>query len=332
MIYSWQSGQWQHLQQRIHDGRLAHALLFSGPEGIGKNDFARAFAQALLCSSPLADGQACQQCNSCRWFSAGAHPDFLHVGVAEDAKSINVEQIRSLGHFLSLKSQQGRYKVVIISPADLMNVNASNSLLKTLEEPTPDTIIVLVGSRKAAFSATIRSRCQRVDFHFPAQPECISWLTAQSSLTPEEASAMLSIAKGAPLHALAMNTSDFWQTRTTFFSDLFNVAQGKENPVQVSERWLKQDIARNLSWFLTAVTDMIKLNILDTPNTLYHRDYIAALQTQARVLNLEALYRCYEQAADAQRLLRANMNSHLLVESILINWAGSSANTTRNTH
>ncbi len=321
MIYPWQHQQWQYLQQCIREQRLAHALLFSGPEGVGKNDFALSFVNALLCLSPLGDGLACQECSSCRWFMAGAHPDSTRITLATDKKVIGVDQIRSLGHFLSLKSQQGRYKVVVITPAEKMNVNAANSLLKSIEEPADDTIIVLVSSCVTALPATVRSRCQKLEFPCPKRSDTLAWL-AQSTASSEQAATLLAVAKGAPLHALAMARGETLEQRNAFFTDLFELAEGGLHPVKVGERWAKQDILQILSWFHGALADMIKLNMLGNSVAICHMDYIDALQARATKLDLAALYRCYEQVGSAQQLLKANMNAQLLLESILISWSG----------
>ena len=319
MIYPWQQAQWQHLQQRIHEKRLAHAFLFCGPEGIGKNDFSNAFSRSLLCLQPNSEGHACGKCNSCTWSDSGAHPDTLHIGLENDAKFITVDQIRSIGHFLSLKSQEGRYKVIVITPAEQMNVNAANSLLKNLEEPTSDTVVILVTSRATALPATIRSRCQKVEFPYPDHTLSTQWLRQQLE-QPDQAQTLLSIAKGAPLRALAMTQGGVFEKRSAFFQDIFSLARGQENPVSIGEKWIKQDIQQILSWFHSALADMIKLNMVDAPNAICHSDYYDTLQKCARRLNLKVLYQCYGRVEQAQGLLKANMNPQLIVESILIPW------------
>ena len=319
MIYPWQQTQWQHLQQRLKEGRLAHALLFTGPSGTGKNHFAQLFAKALLCSEPTADGSPCGQCSSCNWIKAESHPDMHTVMLEEDAKAISVNQIRALGHFVGLKSQQGRYKVILITPADAMNVNAANSLLKTLEEPTESVVIILVTHQVFNLPATIRSRCQKVDFPLPAQEMGLAWLSAQLPAA-ETAQIALSVAQGAPLDALHIAKEEGLSHRQVFFDDLFALANGEKHPVTIGEKWAKQNIQQYFAWFHSVLADMIKLNMLDQPQQICHLDYQEAMQNQARRLNLKQLYQCYERIGDAQRLLKANMNPQLLVESLLIPW------------
>ncbi|TPW18263.1 MAG: DNA polymerase III subunit delta', partial [Halothiobacillaceae bacterium] len=170
-LLPWHTALWQHLQERRHEGRLPHALLLTGPVGVGKNRFAVRFSQALLCEQPHAAGEACGQCRSCLWHQAGSHPDALEITLEEESKTIGVEQIRQVGHFLQLTRQQGLHKVVRITPAERMTMSAANGLLKSLEEPAAGAVILLITSRLSALSATIRSRCQRLEFTLPAREQ-----------------------------------------------------------------------------------------------------------------------------------------------------------------
>ena len=146
-------------------GRLASSYLFAGEEGIGKRATALAFAAAINCKNPLdvQGGQdACGECGSCVKFAGGTHPDLLIV--EPDGAQIKVEQIRQVGEALAYRSFEGGVKVVIVDNAEAMNPAASNAFLKTLEEPTPDTLIILVSSMPDRLLPTIRSRCSRINF------------------------------------------------------------------------------------------------------------------------------------------------------------------------
>ena len=149
----------------ISRGTAPHGLLFSGEEGVGKETAARVFLAALLCRAPGEDG-ACGTCHDCRLFTSSSHPNFLKVVPKEGSKSLQIEKIRTLQEELSLKAFSDRPRVAILAPADRMTPQAANALLKTLEEPPPNTCFILIAHRVAAIMPTIVSRCQKVPF-FP---------------------------------------------------------------------------------------------------------------------------------------------------------------------
>ena len=148
-LLPWQHTRWQEMLARRANGRLPHALLLCGLRGVGKQHFAARFAQALLCEQPASDGQACQACRSCLLFRAGTHPDYWPVTPAEEGKSILIDQIRELNASLVFTSHAGGYKIAALWPADRMNSAAANALLKTLEEPSANTLLMLITSRPA---------------------------------------------------------------------------------------------------------------------------------------------------------------------------------------
>ncbi|MBI5040490.1 MAG: DNA polymerase III subunit delta', partial [Gammaproteobacteria bacterium] len=153
--YPWQDTEWAQLRARAAQRRLPHALLVTGPAGVGKCDFADAFARSLLCKHPAGDGSACGNCEACHLVRAGTHPDYLTVTFIEDKTQIGIDQIRELCRALALKSHAGGYKIAIVTPAERMTVEAANSLLKTLEEPTDNTLLMLVTEQPARLPATI---------------------------------------------------------------------------------------------------------------------------------------------------------------------------------
>jgi DNA polymerase-3 subunit delta' len=243
----WQHDPWQNLMQRLTRGALAHALLLSGPAGLGKQVFASSFAQSLLCSSRQTDGSACGNCKSCRLMAAGSHPDFLRIGVEEEKSQISVDQIRTLGERLALSTQFGGYQIAIIAPAEDMNASASNALLKTLEEPTADSIIMLVSHQSARLSATIRSRCQRIDFRTPSAAVAQVWLE-QQGISAVQASLALQTSDNNPGLALEWLRAGTLELREQVAGDLRGLIAGRSTALEVANRWSKADPAQRL-WF-----------------------------------------------------------------------------------
>lgn len=211
-LYPWQYDSWQALQGLRT--RLPHALLLKGVQGIGKLDLALNFAQSLLCEQPHGDGMACEECDSCHWFKQGSHPDFRLVqpdalsadeeseekaGGKKPSREISVAQIRELSGFATLTAHCGGYRVVLIHPAEAMNNNAANSLLKTLEEPVGNLLFLLVTHKPQQLLPTILSRCLSFAVDTPSREIGAAWLSQQGIKGPEYALAQSGF---APLQAL----------------------------------------------------------------------------------------------------------------------------------
>ena len=192
MVYPWSNETFKALLER--KGRLPHALLLRGRDGIGKLACAEALARALLCERPAKDGSACGHCTGCAWMGQGSHPDFRRLepenlaaeqGEAEQkgerkaSVQISVEQVRELAGFINISSHRGGAKVVLIHPAEALNVNAANALLKNLEEPPPNCYFLLVAHRWHQLLPTLRSRCEQVVLPLPGRKEARDWLGQQ---------------------------------------------------------------------------------------------------------------------------------------------------------
>lgn len=245
-MFPWQSLNWQNLTKSHQNKRLGHGLLFHGAAGIGKKDFAIEFAHWLMCEQPL-DNKSCGECKSCKLIQAGSHPDLLTLYPEEAGKSIKVDQIRELIQKVSLSSHGLGYRVIIISPADALNVNASNSLLKTLEEPPANTILILITDKPSKLTATIRSRTQMIRFDLPSGDQSLEWLNQQNI---DKADLVLKLSAGAPLAAAAMAKDDGLEVRDKLFSNWQELATGNIDTLESAAMWTKEGfkILGNLPW------------------------------------------------------------------------------------
>ncbi|MET0255441.1 MAG: DNA polymerase III subunit delta', partial [Luteibacter sp.] len=243
----WHDDAWARLQARRERDALPHALLLAGPAGLGKRDFLAAFVKGLLCQNP-SDGAPCGVCRSCQLVAAGTHPDVvtLTFGLRKDGvtrSEIVVDQIRDLSQRLAMSSQFGGWQVATVDPADAMNAAAANALLKTLEEPTPATLLVLVADEPARLPATIRSRCQRIDFLVPSREVSMAWLRA---VGVADAPAALDAAGGNPGMARTWAADGALKQRAEVRNDLKALAAGRGDAMEVIKRWQAAQPARYL--------------------------------------------------------------------------------------
>ncbi len=316
----WQQGQWDRLQQARQQGRLPHALLFSGPRGVGKQRFALAFVQSVLCHDSDAEGRPCGVCRHCHLLHSGSHPDFQWVGPDAESKSgeIKIEAIRALTGGAALTAQSGGHKVVMIEPAHRMNTSAANSLLKTLEEPTRDTLIILLTDQPARLLPTIRSRCQQVLFQAPAQADALAWL--EGKIKHADGAILLALASGAPLLALQLDDPELLAARGRMLNQFLALGEPKEDPVALAGTWGGFDNRLLLEWLSGWVIDLIRLKSTTEPPHLFNQDQAQALQGLADKLNSEILHRYLGLIYEARGLIDSNLNPLLVVERLLIEW------------
>jgi DNA polymerase III subunit delta' len=330
MNYSWQSNQWQHLTQRAS---LPHALLLRGRAGTGKHDFALALSQALLCSSQNsdkinADKTACNTCPSCVWFAEGGHPDFKLIS-PEDAETseettsapkkksakksqISVAQIRQLIDYLSLSSHQVNAKrVIVISPAETLNIASANALLKMLEEPPANTLFLLVSSQPQRLLPTIISRCQAIDMPLPASADALTWLNQQGVKNAEN---VLNLAGGAPL--LALQIAEDGDALTMLSRHL---SQGEKlDAFACAPLFTGLGMERALDTLQKWVFDLTACKLAQSLH--YHLSHHNALQALCKSVNLQALLRFQQQLVEAKKLANHPLNNELQLENILLQY------------
>ena len=318
-IYPWQQKQWQQVQQARQAMRLPHALLLQGPAGIGKDDFARGFAQALLCEHPDPHGHACGQCKACHLFISEGHPDYMEIMPEEEGKAIKVDQIRGLIQVLSLSPHFGAYRVVLVSPADSMNVAAANSLLKTLEEPQANTLLILVSAQTSSLPATIRSRCQGLRFHLPDAAVFRDWL-GQELDEPAVIEPLLAMAGGAPLLARQLQRDGLLDQHAQLFADFVGLSEGKIDPLALAARWDKSPYTRLMQWLYHWVSDMVRIKS-SAGEFVSHPELRADLQSLSEKIDLQRLYRFLDKISEARRLEQTAVNRRLVLEGLLLTGA-----------
>lgn len=328
-LYPWQSELWQRWAGLRT--RLPHAILLKGAQGTGKFDFAMNIARALLCAQPDAEGMACGDCPSCHWFEQETHPDFrllqpdalsetddddgLEGGKKKKpSRQISVDQVRSLADFVNLSAHCGGHRVVLIHPAEAMNANAANALLKTLEEPSGKMLIILVSHKPQQLLPTILSRCLALAVAMPSPAESVAWLQQQgishpATLLAQTGFAPLAAARLAETAADAGEYSRFLQEiRQPAEFDIFSLAEHmqKTEPGQVIH-WLQQ-------WCYDLASAKLGGRVR------YHPELGDAVNRLAGTIDPLNLMRYQKELLVAKREALHPLNPKLQFESILLSY------------
>lgn len=300
--YPWHKGLWQSFIQLIDNQRLPHALILNGLEGVGAENLAYKLAYRMLCNN-IDNGVACGQCSGCLTLQAGSHPDFYMLQPQEKSKFIKVDQIRSLCESVAKTSQQGGWKVAIIFPAEAMNIAASNALLKSLEEPEPNTLIILVSSRLSAISMTIRSRCRIESLPIPSTEITQPWLSDRVEDKQFNIPELLDIANGKPLLALDYINGSGFEDRQHVESLLDAMRYSEETPFAAAQACQKYSAEELISWILSYV----------------HRLMVGELQNNPE----PALFVFLDKLIKARSWLLSGspLNTQLLWEELFLEWA-----------
>jgi DNA polymerase-3 subunit delta' len=303
-------------------GRLPHALLLAGPAGVGKRRFANALANYLLCLEPTAAG-ACGACRACKLVAAETHPDMVWIAPEETSRAVKIDQIRALTDFVGKTAQMGGKKIAVIEPAEAMNTNAANALLKNLEEPAGDTHLILVSDAPGRLLPTIRSRCLQNVFGVPSTSESLSWL---ASITGSNASAkrLLGLAGGKPLAALAMHEGDTLTLRDGL-RDIWLVLWQQRDCFSVAARWMEFESEDVLYWAAVWLQDAIRNkagaddgSISDVESTQHFaktmQNWVDHDDAASLLVKLDHVNEIRRQLASG-----ANPNKQLLLESLAAN-------------
>ncbi len=320
--YPWQEKQWQLLLSQYRQQRLPQALLFQGIQGLGKADFAKAFSAYILCDNTPNYSEACGQCRSCELLRAGNHPDFYWLEPEEKSKSIKVEQLRDLIYRLGQTSQRTAYQVTVIHPAETMNRAAANALLKTLEEPFGDVLIILVCNRVNTLPATILSRCQRIAFFPSADDKTLEWLQQQLK-TEVNPALLLKMAEYAPLQALALMDANYFELRDQVLRHLLRIQRKEIDPIAPVVDFLKKDLNLLLHAMMTIVMDMARLRHEVMTDRLVHTDRLAQLQSLSQQADVTELQNYFLACLRAQAALQSpiHINPQLLLENLFIEYS-----------
>lgn len=318
-LLPWQIKDWRSLHQYIEQQRVPQALLCVGHKGMGKHVIMEQFACSLLCKQPALDGLNCGECSSCHLLKAGTHPDLIHLQPEEEGKVIKIDQIRHILTQLSLKPQYDAYRVVIINPADQLNIAAANAFLKFLEEPTERTVLILITDKPATLPKTIISRCQKFEVAKPGKSLLEQWMLQH--VQEPESRVLLALAQGSPLLALHYAQNNSIKLRQDCFNDWLALAEQRSSAIEIAERWIKWPLESLLFWLTSWVIDTIRCRYNAPVEQLYNADLVKPLQVCSQKLELKKLYGYYDLLLQSKPRLATQLNKQLLVEELLLKWS-----------
>ena len=317
-LLPWHSAATAQLRQAWAANRLPHAILVQGADGLGKRSFAAWLAAAVLCDKSV-DGKldVCGSCPSCALIKAGSHPDLYWVAPEEDKTQLSVDLVRAACEKLSKTSFRQGYKVAILEPAHQMTPGAANSVLKTLEEPSRNSLLVLLTSRASGLLPTVRSRCQKLTIARPTTAEAMAWLQQESgkSVPP----ALLEFSGGAPLRALEYADGRFEALSQHMQKSLRDLLSGDADVTQVAAEWEKDALIDRLVWLDLWLSSLARVGIAGTDDRVTFPGGPAHLPSPSRPLNISALYSMVDRTrALKAQLARTALQRELAVESWLI--------------
>ena len=319
----WLESAQQRLRASLAAKRLPHSLLLLSAPGLGAEQLANWIAALALCESEGV--RPCGVCASCQLLRSDSHPDSHLVRLEEDAQQIKVDQVRGLIESLSLKSYRGGYKVAVIEGAEALNANGANAFLKTLEEPTADTVLIMIARPSHRLPATIASRCLRVVLKPPSTDSAIAWLEARAKANPEAGpepaaarswDAALSLAGGAPLRALELNSSEIAALDEDMRESLRQLGAGSVDVTLLAERWLRSNPGLRITWLENWITRRVHASLAGA--TSHQSAEPVRLPAALLKPKIRALFELLDAARELRRLASTGMNQQLALEALLL--------------
>ena len=318
------STQIETLRRALLNGRLHHAYLFFGPSGVGKRTVATALAQAIHCSE-LA-GDYCGRCVNCANIIGGNHADVRFIGLLPDKKEISIQQIRELERELRFRSFSGKRKIAIVDPVVLMNGTAQNALLKTLEEPPANSLIILIATHAGALLPTLRSRCLRLSFAPLPRAEVAAFLRAKRGAKAENAEFVAVMAMGSIGAALALDQEALTEKRKIWTGRLAELKSGDYQAVIAAAEALagsRDDAAAFLSWAESWYRDLLIYAVAGDADELVNLDMLDAIERRSAEYGAERALAAFAAAAGAAAGIQRNLNRRMVLEKFLFGVVGS---------
>lgn len=314
MLYPWLKPYWHDIQQQMTSNRLHHALFLTSSTGMGKLALAKQLAKTLLCKEPVG-WEPCEHCHSCQLFETSVHPDF-HFVSADDGKVIGVDRVREISQRLQVHAHLSGSKVVIFENAGNFNLASANALLKTLEEPSDGSYIILLGESKSAVLPTINSRCQKMHISAPSENETLSWLQTQFPISQPDLPA-IRVNQGAPLHTLRFLNNGDDLLRQTVFEELKQLHYSP-SAVKIIADILSEHSLDRINWLQFILLDLQKLKAKVAVSYIINSDHTEWLSAFAEKIDIDVIFQLQHLLSELKDMLTSNAN--LTVETVMLSY------------
>ena len=311
------------LRSALANGRLHHAYLFLGPEGVGKHLAAVGLAKALHCDELKND--FCGGCVNCRRIADGNHPDVRVIEALSGKKEISIQQIRELERELNYRSFTGMRKIAIIDPATLLNLSSQNALLKTLEEPPQDCLIVLIAPNEGGLLPTLRSRCLRLSFAPLMREEIAGFLQSHHGMKGADAEFIAALSMGSIGAALALDKAELSEKRKIWTGMLGALKTRDYQGAMVAAEALaanREEALNFLKWAESWYRDLLIYSVANDSDDLVNLDMRRQIEEQSSHQGIEQALRALAQTAGAAARIQRNLNRRMVLEKFLFGVVG----------
>ncbi|MGH7816708.1 MAG: DNA polymerase III subunit delta' [Candidatus Binatia bacterium] len=311
------------LRSVLANGRLHHAYLFLGPEGVGKHTVAVAFAKALHCNELKDD--YCGGCVNCARIADGNHPDVRIIEPLAGKKEISIQQIRELERDLNFRSFTGKRKVAIVDPATLMNLSSQNALLKTLEEPPQDSLMILIAPNAGGLLPTLRSRCLRLSFAPLGRREVAGFLQAHHGMNGSDAEFVAALSMGSIGAALSLEKDELNEKRQIWTGMLSSLKAADYHGAMIAAEALasnRDEALKFLKWAESWYRDLLIYGVAKDSDELVNLDMRAEIEQQSADGEVAHALCAISQIAGAAARIQRNLNRRMVLEKFLFGVVG----------
>ncbi|MBI2229534.1 MAG: DNA polymerase III subunit delta' [Deltaproteobacteria bacterium] len=311
------------LRLALGNGRLHHAYLFVGPEGVGKRAVALALAKASHCDETA--NEFCGRCAACARIQNGNHPDVRLVEILEGKKEISIKQVREIEKELNFRSFSGKRKIAIIDPATSLNLSAQNALLKTLEEPPQDSVLILIAPNAGTLLPTLRSRCLRISFGPLARDEVARYLMSKEGINQDDASLRAALSMGSLGAAIRFDKDELLEKRRSWAALLLSLKDGDyRGAIEAAEAIAsnKEESLRFLEWTETWYRDLLVHAATKNSEEMVNVDMLTEIGSQSAKSNFERMLASFAQTARAAGRIQRNLNRRMVLESLFFKVVG----------